>query len=193
MRKWIGVSVVTVLTVIALRLLEPAVAWANCSLKTWSGGNVVLPTDLNSNFACLNTNLKGAGNTLITTSDIASGSITASLMATGVISRTNWTPISTSPTAVWFSTLSTCSSGTCPSAFSSGFGSVTHSSTGVYSVGVSPARPDATYAPVVNSNGGSATCVPSSLGTSSFTVSCFANSSGNPADTNFYIVLWDDE
>jgi hypothetical protein len=182
MKKWIGVSVIAALTFTALKFLEPAVAWASCSLKTWSGGNVVLPTDLNSNFACLNTNLKGSGNTLITSSDFATGALT----------RTNWAPISTAPAGIWASTATCSAVGTCNSVVTSSLMTVSLFDAGTYSVVVSPSRADNSYVASVTSNDGLTLCKAVSYATGGFNVVC-NNTSATPTNASFTILLWDDE
>lgn len=67
-----------------------AMAWATMP-KTWSTGERVTATDLNSNFSHAEANLKGSGHTLIVNADISgSAAITHSKMATPALLPKAW-------------------------------------------------------------------------------------------------------
>ncbi len=153
---------------------------ATCSLKTWSAGNVVLATDLNTNFSCINNALVG-----LTDSNVAAG---AGIQYTKLQYPSNY------PKA-WASTggsTSACSTGTC-TIYGSRITSVTFVSTGVYTVLFSYTAPNNNYGVVASAMSTvDATCLANALTTTGFTLSCF-NSAGSAANGTFTFFVFDDD
>lgn len=180
------IMVITVLTVIAMKILEPAYVQAACTLKTWSGGNVVLPTDLNTNFSCLNSNIKGSGFSLITSSDIVTSGPTA-------INHTNMVSPLLMPVAMWYGGTSACTqNGACSANVNYG-ATVTRTAQGTYTVTNSPARADSTYVALAASEDGISTCHANTYATGTFQVVCNATATNTATDAPFIVFVYDDE
>jgi hypothetical protein len=154
--------------------------------KTWSNGDKVAASDLNSNFAHTETYLKGAGHTLIVNADISGSAVIAhSKLATPAL-----LPKAMATIGVGAGASTACAAGTCTLAQNSGLSSVTWGSTGNYTVTLSQARANAVYAGVVMPHT-SANCYTDTYTTSSFAVHCQDLATPSAANAAFTVLVYD--
>lgn len=158
------------------------------SLKTWTVGETVTYSDLNANFAHIHSLMVGGHGPRLTNTDVSSSAaISHAKLATPALLPKVWGQI-------------TCS-GTCtateqsPASGSGGVTSVTYTSAGVYVVNFA-ARSDSNFAVLVNSTtsgSADAVCHGWPLSTSTVAIRCITASTGAALESNFSIIIMDEE
>lgn len=158
------------------------------SLKTWTVGETVTYSDLNANFSHIHSLMVGGHGPILTNADVSSSAaISHDKLATPKLLPKLWGQI-------------TCS-GSCsateqsPASGSGGITSVTYTSAGVYVVNFA-ARSDANFAVLVNSTtsgSADAVCHGWPLSTSTVAIRCITASTGAALESNFSILIMDEE
>lgn len=152
------------------------------SLKTWTVGETVTYSDLNANFSHIHTTMVGGHGPRLVNADVSSSAaISHSKLATPSLLPKVWGQV-------------TCS-GTCTATETSGVTSVTYTSAGVYVVNFA-ARTDANFAVVVNSTtsaSADAACHGWPASTSTAAIRCITASTGAALESNFAIIIMDEE
>ena len=166
-------------------LLIPLWAYA---LKTWTTGETIKATDLNSNFSTVNT----AANALVMDAKVSSSAtISHSKLATPALVPKAWAVVSTSCTG----------SGTvCTLAANSKVTSITSNSVtagAAIDVDLAYVPSNVNYAVVVTAIDTDSVCYAGSfaataIGTTDFRISCLANAGGAPASVKFSVLVMDD-
>jgi len=179
------------LAIIGLTLLFAA-PWAIAAgLKTWSNSEVMLPTDINSNFSHIHNTMVGAHGARLVNADVsASALISHTKLATPGLLPKAWMSNGIGPAC----TTSPCSiAQQWPAGF---FSSVTRPDAGYYAVNIASARANAAYFPLMDDTGPGdvdVNCrVQAGNTTSLFYVQCIKEGSADPTDSTFSILFFDD-
>ena len=163
-------------------LLIPLWAYA---LKTWTTGETIKATDLNSNFSTVNT----AANALVTDAKVSSSAaISHSKLATPALVPKAWAQVAPA-----------CAAGTCTISSGTGFSSIAYAGagTGRYTVTFTTTRANTSYAPFVTTVGtnGNCTVEGGTLLTTSFVVACYDATGSALSLTGsmaFHVLVMDD-
>lgn len=168
--------------VIAVCIILASVVAAS-SIKTWSSGETLQYSDLNANFSHIHGTMVGGHGARLVNSDVSTSA---------AIAHTKMATPSLLPKAIGY-TSTTCTTGTCAMALSAGLGyTIAFTSTGVYTLTWSSARPNNVYMGVANSTlGTGGWCSVDSIGTTTCIIRC-QNLSG-VANSNFSFAIFDDD
>lgn len=160
------------------------------AIKTWSTGENLTSTDLNTNFSHIHHNMVGGHGARLIDADVSS----IAAIASSKLAAYRMIPVA------WATVEANCTAGTCTLASSQGITSIVRNGAGDYTVTMSSTRTDGNYGMFVtmNYNGASAAttivCVQNNglaVTTTTFRITCHRVDTGAATDAAFSTLVFD--
>lgn len=151
------------------------------AIKTWTSGNTLTATDLNSNFQHIHNNMVGGHGARLVDADVS---------ATAAVSHSKLAVPALVPKAWAFVGNAVCAASPCAIADSSGISGITRSGAGVYPATITSARTGALYGAWATSNTAALYAVAEVTSATVVTVRCY-DAAAVPTDCAFSVVVMD--
>lgn len=167
-------------TGLGILAINPAAAQ---TLHTWTSGQVVTASDLNSNFAALKNGKVGSGVQAVNADISTSAAIAHSKLATPVLLPKAWVYVGAAA----------CGSTPCTIAESSGVTSVARTSAGLYTITLSFTPANTSFAAIPSSGTANVHCITNGLSTTGpqITLRCYTDTTGAATDAAFSVTVMD--